>query len=153
MNKQIDRIKKLRISVIDLIGSLTIDQLNQVPPGFNNNIIWNIGHLFAAQQGVCYIRSGNTPVIDDNYIKMYGKGTKPAQFVNETEFNNIKLLLVSSLDRLEVDYQNNLFVNYNAWTTSYNVALSTIDEAIEFLLFHEGLHYGYIMALKRVISQ
>ncbi|WP_407635809.1 DinB family protein [Solitalea canadensis] len=36
----------------------TIDQLNKVPAGFNNNLIWNIGHEIVAQQALIYKSSG-----------------------------------------------------------------------------------------------
>ena len=40
------------------ISSLSPRQLNEIPPGFNNNIIWNLAYLIACQQGVCYFCGG-----------------------------------------------------------------------------------------------
>jgi hypothetical protein len=42
--------------------------------------------------------------------------------------------------------------DYNAWTTPCGVALHSIDKALQFLLFHEGMHCGYIMTLKRALA-
>lgn len=28
----------------------TLEQLNKVPQGFSNNLIWNIGHIIVSQQ-------------------------------------------------------------------------------------------------------
>ena len=53
--------------------------------------------------------------------------------------------------KLESDYSNTIFSNYNSYTTSYNITLSSIEEAIQFNNVHDGLHFGYIMALKKVI--
>jgi hypothetical protein len=53
MIHQIENIKTLRTTLLTLVENLTINQLNEVPEGFNNNIIWNLAHLTAAQQGVC----------------------------------------------------------------------------------------------------
>jgi len=50
MKKEIERLKKTRIFLLDLIKDLTTEQLNEIPKGFNNNIIWNLGHLIASQQ-------------------------------------------------------------------------------------------------------
>ena len=35
-------------------------------------------------------------------------------------------------------------------TTSYNVILKTVEDAIVFNNIHEGLHLGYMMALNRL---
>ncbi len=152
MNKQIDRIKKTRLFLIDLIKDLSVDELNKIPGGFNNNIVWNLGHLIAAQQGVCYGRAMAQAVVDEKYISSYKPGTKPEHYIDDKEVQIIKDLLLSSLNKFETDYQNNVFEAYVSWTTRYGAELSNIDDALQFLMYHEGLHSGYIMALKRLIK-
>ena len=58
MNNKIENIKNTRRFLLDRVSELSSDQLNEIPTEFNNNIIWNLGHLIAAQQRICYIRSG-----------------------------------------------------------------------------------------------
>ena len=151
MNDQIEIIKRTRTHLLELVRELNIEQLNKVPTGFNNNIIWNLGHLVAAQQGICYVRAGLKPRIDEDFINRYKKGSKPERFLDEQELKKIKELFFSSLDALKKDYENGLWPGYDSWTTSYGVELNSIEDAIQFLNFHEGLHSGYILALKRVI--
>lgn len=151
MNDQIEIIKRTRTHLLELVKELNIEQLNKVPTGFNNNIIWNLGHLVAAQQGICYVRTGFQPRIDEGFIDRYKKGSRPEYFLDEEELKKIKELLFSSLDVLKQDYENGLWTGYSSWTTSYGVELNSIEDAIQFLNFHEGLHSGCILALKRVI--
>lgn len=153
MNKKVERIKKIRLFLIDVVSDLSVDQLNEVPSGFNNNIVWNLGHLIAAQQGVCYSRAGVKPVVDEKYIVLYKSGTKPEQYIDDNEAETIKKLLLSPLDLLETDYQNNVLDNYPLWATRYGVELSNIEDALQFLLFHEGLHLGSIIALKKLVKK
>lgn len=150
MKDQIDAIRKTRTYLLDLTKELSLEQLNKIPTGFNNNIIWNLGHLVAAQQGVCYMRAGLKPRIDEELFNKYKPGSKPENVVNEQEVNKIQELLLSTLNVLEKDYDAGLWTGYNAWTTRYGIELKSINEALQFLNFHEGLHSGYIMALKRV---
>jgi len=152
MNKQIERIKKIRLFLINLVSNLSADQLNEVPAGFNNNIIWNLGHLIAAQQGVCYVRAGVKPVVDEKYTIEYKPGTKPERYIDVNEIEIIKKNLLSSVDVLQTDYQNKLFADYTPWSTRYGVELSEIDDAIQFLMFHEGLHAGSILAIKKLLT-
>lgn len=149
MEKSLEIIRKTRISLLAMVEGLSIEQLNKVPAGFNNNIIWNLGHLVATQQGVCYRRAGIDMRIDDSYFAMYKPESKPERFISETELETIKQLMFSTLDQFEADLKTTLFDNYIPWTTRYNVAVDNIRDAVTFLPFHEGLHMGYVMALKR----
>jgi hypothetical protein len=151
MKNEIERLKKTRMFLLGIINDLTAEQLNKIPTGFNNNIIWNLGHLIVSQQGLCYTRSGQKSIVDEQLILSYKAQTKPTDFISEEEIARIKTLAVSVLDRLDEDYTENLFSNYEAFNTRYDVAITNIDEAINFLLFHEGLHMGYIMAMKKSI--
>jgi hypothetical protein len=151
MIEVIEKVKLTRTYLIGLVQNLTIAQLNEVPPGFNNNIIWNLAHLVSAQQGLCYTRSG-LPVPNE-YLSVYKSGTMPEQFCDVLEADQIKELLISSLDQLKTDYANGIFEKYDGFTTRYGVSISNITDAISFIPFHEGLHTGYIMALKRILIQ
>ncbi|MCO4293369.1 DinB family protein [Solitalea sp. MAHUQ-68] len=152
MKEQFEMLRKTRKSLLDLVSDLTIEQLNEVPTGFNNNIAWNLAHLIAAQQGVCYLRSGNKMIIDEALFANYKPGTKPEDVMNQEELEHIKGLFLSTIDQFETDYNNQLISNYTPWTTRYGAELNSIEEATTFLLYHEGLHLGYIMALKRLVA-
>ena len=151
MNKVFDIILKPRIGLVKLIESLSLEQLNEIPSGFNNNIIWNAGHLIAAQQGICYKRGGLGLRIDEGLFLAYKPESKPEKFIGKDEVEQISGLLISTIEQLETDYNNNLFTNYTPWTTRYGVELSNIDQVLNFLPFHEGLHFGTIGAMKRTM--
>ena len=152
MIKQIEIIRKTRAFLLKNLEDLTTEQYNKIPDGFNNNIIWNLGHMVAAQQGVCYIRAGLASRVGEDIIALFKSGTKPERSFSEAEIENIKTLLSSTLDQLEEDYNNGIFSGYTAWSTRYDVELAGIGDAINFLPFHEGLHSGCIGALKRLVK-
>jgi DinB superfamily len=153
MNQKVERLKQIRGYLLNLINELTPDQLNDIPEGFNNNIIWNLGHLVITQQTICYHRSGLPLTIDEMNFETFKPGMKPDRYIGINEIGNIKELLLSRIDRLDDDYQNNIFISYTPWTSRYGVKIATIDDIIDFLLFHEGLHIGYVMALKHAIRK
>jgi hypothetical protein len=152
MTKQIEIIRKTRTFLLENLKDLTTEQYNKIPEGFNNNIIWNLGHMIAAQQGVCYLRGGLALRVEEDLINSFKSSTKPERAFSESEIESIKSLLFSTLDQLEEDYNNNIFGGYTAWTTRYAVELASIDDAINFIPFHEGLHSGFITALKRLVQ-
>src|SRR5258708_15016570 len=112
MKSQIETIRKTRSFLLEQIKNLSGEQLNHIPEGFNNNIIWNLGHMIAAQQGICYIRAGLTSHMTEDFINTFKSGTKPERAFSEAEIENIKSLLFSTIDQLEEDYRNNIFGGY-----------------------------------------
>jgi len=150
--KDISFLHAIRTATIREIQDLSVEQFNTIPAGFNNNIIWNAGHLVASEQRMIYSRSGQTPLVSAEFIARYQKGTRPEGYVHEAGINEIKKLLIESIDKFEQDYKNNMFTDYDAWTTSYGNTISNLDDAITFLPFHEGLHSGCIKALKKLLK-
>ncbi|MFI5160121.1 MAG: DinB family protein [Sphingobacteriales bacterium] len=151
MTNQIDTIRKVRTFLLAGIKDLTADQLNKIPAGFNNNVIWNLGHMVAAQQGICYKRAGLPTLISDEFWEKYRSGSKPEGIADEAEINYIKEIFFTSLDQLQADYDKNIFGGYTAWNTRYDVEIANIDDAINFVPFHEGLHSGVIGAMKKMV--
>jgi len=87
-------------------------------------------------------------LIDAELVNTYKKGTKTAHEATESELILIKSLLFSTLEQTKIDYENGVFKNYSPYTTSLDVTLTTVEEAMSFNTFHEGIHLGYILAMK-----
>lgn len=152
MNDPIDSIRHVRHHLLEHTRGLTAARMNLVPPGFRNNIAWNLAHLVATQQGLCYLRSGLKPAVPRSFIDLYKSGTRPEAHMSEEDILSVKEMLITSIDLFEEDYRKKRFTSYSATTTRYGVTLSNIEEALDFLLFHEGLHTGYVWALQRAVN-
>ena len=129
------------------------DQLLNIPDGFRNNIWWNIAHVVVTQQILVYKLSGLPMKISEALIDKFKKGTVPDGTATEEEIKTIKGFLFSTIEWTQEDYENGLFKDFNEYTTSVNVTLSNVEDAIAFNVYHEGLHMGSILALlKQQIS-
>ncbi len=151
MRRAIDIIKQPRLLILKEIEHLSTEQLNKIPEGFNNNIAWNLGHMIAAQQGLCYKRSGLDTTVSEDFFHTYKPGTKPEKFIDDAEVSFIKEQLFISIEKLEAGLDKGIFVDYTKVMTRYGIELSSINEAVAFLPFHEGFHIGYIISLKRLV--
>ncbi len=149
MDWSFDITVKNRQIMASFLDSFSLEELNKVPKGFNNNIIWNIAHLVVTQQLLTYNLSGLPMLINDEMVKKYRKGSKVEMEVSQEEVNQIKELLFSTLEKTRQDYKNGLFKNYTEYTVTTKSTLSNIEQAIEFNNFHEGIHLGYILAMKK----
>lgn len=153
MGKSITISRQTRRNFIELINSLSVAQLNEIPAGLNNNIIWNFGHIVVTQQILCYLLAGANLKMDQSLIDKYRKGAKPEDFVEQAEIDTLKSLAVSLLDELEVDLGTDVFSNYKAYPTSYGFELTNIDDAIEFFAVHESMHYGVALTIKKLVTK
>ena len=151
MQHQFDILKKGRILMLKAIEHLTMEQLNEIPVGFNNNIAWNIAHLVVTQQLLGYKFSGLNCLVSEELIEAFKKGTKPSYIITAEEFASIKELFLQLPEKFEEDYNAGIFINYNEYTTSVNVTLQSIDDAIRFNNFHEGIHLGIILQLRKLV--
>ncbi|MEQ6118638.1 DinB family protein [Reichenbachiella sp. MALMAid0571] len=152
MSKKIEQIKNVRLFILDQIKDLSPKQLNKIPEGFNNNVIWNLSHIISAQQSVCYVRANLPYVVEDKYFSSYQPSTKPEDFIDSSEIENIKELFITSIETFEKDHKEDLFANYTPWLAKpYGIKVSNIEDATDFLMFHEGLHAGYVIALKHLL--
>lgn len=148
-NKIIDYNLQTRKNFITLIESLTLDQLNTIPDGYNNNILWNFGHCVVTMQILCYKMSGLDMHVNEDILNEFKKGSLPKTTYSQEELDYLKSIANSSIEQLRNDLMNNLFTNFESYTTSYNATLTNISDAVTFNNIHEGLHLGYAMALKK----
>jgi len=137
-----------RTLLLKLIEKFSLEQLNTVPKGYRNSIFWNVAHTIVTQQLLVYGLSNQPLLVDSELVKTYKKDTKTVHEATEEELTLIKTLLFSTIEQTKIDYENDFFKNYTPYTTSLNVTLPTVDEAISFNTFHEGIHLGYILAMK-----
>lgn len=138
-----------RRNLYSILTQTPKEKLLRIPKGFNNNIYWNIAHTLVTQQILFYRLSGLQMRAPVELVDKYKKGTVPDGNTTEEEMKIITDLLISSIEWAKEDYDAQLFQEYNEYTTSARVTLRTIEDAITFNLFHEGLHLGAIILLMR----
>ena len=151
MKTQFDILRKSRELALKELDGLTIEQLHAIPEGFKNNIAWNVAHLLVTQQLLHYKLSDLNCLCPDDLIETHRKGTSPTVTFTEEEFEEVKELFLGLPDTLQEDYEAGIFENYTEYPTSTGFVIHSIEEAIAFNNFHEGIHYGIIRAIKKFI--
>ncbi len=149
MKEQLEITRTNRKTLEKILDNYSLDQLNKVPEGFSNNLIWNIAHTIVTQQLLVYKLSGLPLMIDDTMVDLYKKGTKTQHFVSQEEVEVIRGLLFSTLDKTEEDMDAGIFKSYKEYPTSTGFVLQSVSDAMAFNNYHEGIHLGYILALKK----
>ncbi|MEN9489058.1 MAG: hypothetical protein RL494_1323 [Bacteroidota bacterium] len=137
--------------LLQFLENHSLENLNKIPDGFSNNLIWNIGHIVVVQQMLVYKLSGLPMMVSDEMVEKYKKGSKPEHTVSEEEVNEIKKLLFVTLDQTKVDFANAIFDTYMEFTTGIGFTVKSAKSAMEFNNYHEGLHLGIMMQIKKFI--
>lgn len=152
IEKQVDNLKKGRALMLKVIDGYSLEQINKIPDGFGNNIGWNVAHLIVTPYLLMYKLSDLEVAISEEMIEKYKKGTSPKGYtIDQKEWDEIKTLFVEFPDKLENDYKKGVFKTYNEYTTSVGVTLNNIDDVINFNSFHEGIHLGVLLGLRKLV--
>lgn len=133
------------------LTNYSLEQLNKVPEGYNNNLIWNIAHIVVVQQMLVYHLSGLPMLVSDKMVQKYKRDTKPEALVTEEEVTQIKGLLYTTLEQTQKDFSEGIFKNYNAFTTMTGFHIRNAQEAMEFNNYHEGVHTGIMMRIAKFL--
>ena len=154
MDKLIEVIKASRNKLLSITAELTTYELNYIPTSFNNNLAWQIGHLVVSQQILCYKMAGQKFIIDEHLIDNYKNGSKPEKYISAAEIDQMRVYLLSTIDQLEIDIQNGVFDSYVPYTISTypGLTLNNIQDAVSFIVSHDGLHYGCSLIMKRLVK-
>ncbi len=151
MQTQFNMLRASRALTLKTIEGLTLEQLHTIPNGFNNHIAWNVAHLVVTQQLLHYALSNKDLLIPDDVIKEHRKGASVTKTFNQDEWNEILDLLMGLPDTLQEDYEAKIFETFNVYETSAGFTLDSLETAISFNNYHEGLHQGIIMSLKKLV--
>lgn len=136
---------------IKLLRSLSLEQLNTIPAGFNNNILWNAGHVLVSQQGLVYRAAGLPMNLPTELVATYRTGTKPSGTATQADVDQVVALLEEMQAITRADYAAGKFQSYNAITTSTGFHLASAEDAIVFNNYHEGMHLGTMMAMAKLV--
>ncbi len=151
MKHEFEILIKARELVLKELEDLSLEDLHKIPTGFKNNIAWNAAHIAVTQQLIHYGLSGLPMAISDELIATHRKGTSPTKVFTEEEFEEVKSLLKSLPEKLVADYEAGVFKEYKTYPTSTGYVLTSIENAIPFNNIHEGMHYGIIRSIKKML--
>lgn len=142
-----------RTLIEQAVAGLSQQEMFHIPPSFDNNIAWNLGHLIVVQQLLHYRLSGLEAAVSNKQIAMFKTGTSPAKWQTVPDVATLLPLLSELPKKLRRDYQQDKFSEFQPYTTSTGIYLETIEDAITFNNFHEGVHIGFILALRNLVVQ
>lgn len=151
MDKVFNILETTRNNMIKLASKFTLEQLNRIPQGYKNNMMWNLGHVLVTHQLLCYKNAGVEPLLTNELIEEFRKGSAPSRAYTKEDLDFITTQLLTLVSKTKEDFDQKIFTGYNTYQTSYGVELTSFEDALVFNNTHEGLHFGYMMAMSKLI--
>jgi hypothetical protein len=151
MQQTFDITRTSRKVLSKILENHSLEQLNKIPVGFNNNRIWNIGHIIVVQQMLVYKLSGLPMMISEDMVEKYKKGTQPEHEVTQAELDEIQSLLFETINQTEVDYNSKIFKTYLEFTSMSGYTIKNAEDALVFNCYHEAVHTGIMMGIRKFV--
>ena len=149
---QVFEITRLSRKIIaEYLENYSLEQLNKVPEGFNNNLIWNIGHIVVVQQMLVYNLSGLPMMVSQEMVEKYKRGTKPEHHVSQAEVDEIRSLLFETINQTKADLNSKIFKTYTEFTTLSGFTMRNVEDALAFNYYLEAMHIGMMMSIRKFI--
>lgn len=150
-NPNLDIILQNRKALKKILTTLSIDQVNKIPDGFSNNILWNVGHTIVVQQMLTYGLTENQMLISPQLLSEFRPGTKPQRLYDHVLIEEIKSLLFSTHETLIADIALVKFNEMRPFMTTLRFEITDIHSALAFDQYHEALHMGQIILLSKSV--
>lgn len=144
-------IGKARERIILQVEQVSESQRNVVPTGFNNSLHWQLGHIITVADGIILGYGGLGPKMPAAYSKLFGNGTKPADWQEEPpHWDNLIIQLREQFQALQDTLHGKLG---EPVAVKDNFAKAeTIGELVQLNMSHENLHLGMITAMVKVLK-
>jgi uncharacterized damage-inducible protein DinB len=146
----LQQLEDYRNGTLGSIEDISEEEADIVPEGFNNNIRWNLGHIFIDQY--LWIQHLTKEKIDipESYLDLFNFGTKPSDWNgNIPSLETLRKQLSEQISFIKQNYADKLEIEYPATESG----MHTIAQVLVRTIFHEGLHMGAILAIKRNIQK
>jgi len=148
------QLRFVRENTINFVTEINDEASLFIPEGFNNNIKWNIGHIYVVQEKFAYYFIKEKMIMPNNFSELFTTGSSPTNWGNQAlpTISELIQLLKNQIDRIEQAFEFRLKeVIEKPFTTSTGLTLSKVEELLSFCLYHEGMHFATIKSFQRII--
>ena len=141
-----------RKALLQILDNLSVEQMARIPKPHRNSIFWNVAHLLVTQQLILYRLSGLPMPLEEDFVQRYQKGSVAREEVPEEDMAFVRENLVPLCEQIKTDYSKGLFQKFSPYMTSTGIELTSFEDAIEFSAFHDGIHLGVVLSIKKLVE-
>ncbi|MET3576026.1 DinB family protein [Bhargavaea ullalensis] len=139
-----------KLTLIEM-GAIPESLADQVPPGFNNSIRWNFGHIAFIQGRLVYEVMGEDSGLPSSFSEYFAAGTSPAGWTGvPPRIAEIRKVLERQPEEIRLGRRGRLDEPLpDPFTNKMGVTFRTSGETLLFSFYHEALH---LETIKRIVK-
>lgn len=144
-----NQLESYRNDVLSVLQDVSEEAAEIIPTYFNNNIRWNLGHIYLDQFLWIEALTKENSETTKRLNKWFGFGTSPNQFTDDTPtFEELITLLKHQPKTIKEMYGHRLEEEF----PSIDMGMKTIEQVLIRTIFHEGMHLQAIMDIKKCLK-
>ncbi|WP_232699276.1 DinB family protein [Brevibacillus daliensis] len=126
------------------VSDVSEEAANVIPSGCNNNIRWNLGHVYLDQYLWIQHLTKEPIELPEGFREWFDYGTSPANFSDDTpDLATLRDLLKIQPKAILEAYGNRLEEEF----APTEAGMHTISQVLVRTIFHEGLHMNAIQSI------
>ncbi|MFC0187388.1 DinB family protein [Fictibacillus aquaticus] len=139
-----------RHNTLSVVEGVTEEMADIVPEGFNNNIRWQLGHIYLDQYDWLYHKINEDSPVPKHYRELFGYGTRPSDWkLSPPTLDELKNRLADQVDHIKEHFGRRLDEELES---PAELGMNTFAEILPRTFYHEGMHTGHIIALKKAMN-
>ncbi|GIP39835.1 hypothetical protein J31TS4_31150 [Paenibacillus sp. J31TS4] len=143
------QLKLNRSRTLEAAASVTEEEADRIPNGFNNNIRWQLGHILTTQERMAFRFIGEPLGLPEELTGLFVNGTKPADWTSAPpDLATLRRLLEEQPERIRERLQGRLQTPLTLPFKDF----TALEEALVFSIGHEAMHAGFLKALHRITA-
>ncbi|MEK4148019.1 DinB family protein [Robertmurraya sp. FSL W8-0741] len=143
-----NQLEAYRSLTLKTIENISEEQAELIPNGFNNNIRWNLGHLYLDQYLWIQAVTKEKVNLPEVFQRSFGFRTSPSDFTAETpSTQELKTLLKNQPSEIKKLFGERLEEEFEPT----DMGMYTIEQVLIRTIFHEGIHFQAILDIKKFL--
>ncbi|WLR54896.1 DinB family protein [Mesobacillus subterraneus] len=141
-----NQLESYRNELLSIVDTVSEEEAERIPAGFNSNIRWNLGHIYLDQYRWIQAVTKEPADVPEEFSSWFGYGTSPANFTEETPaVSELKELLKTQPGRIKESYGERLEKEF----APTEMGMHTIEQVLTRTIFHEGMHLQTILDMQK----
>jgi uncharacterized membrane protein len=134
---------------------MNVNRLEVVPAGLNNNIKWNLGHVYIVLEKFAFQLTGEKVNIPDTFPELFNPGTSPEDWsIKSPKKDELITLLNEQIVKVESLLSERMDEPIKEmYNTSTGLQINKVNECLSFCLYHEGMHFGVIKNINQLLPK
>lgn len=143
-----------RTSTLILLHNIADEEWDVQPEGYPNTIRWNAGHVYATAEDYLSDADSEYTITHPEWNDFFLDGTRPSEWPDHVpSAKEIITALEKQKERIAAHFQNKLQDKATNIRDINGTKLDTMDAALQFVTWHEGIHLGSTKTLRLAVQK